>query len=93
MKSIIQAEKKCWVCGNPNVHLHHIYFGANRKNSDKNGFTVWLCPLHHNQSNNGVHFNRWLDNRLKVLCQKEFEKSHSREEFMKLIGKNYIMED
>ena len=41
-------------------------------------------------SDSGVHFNRALDLALKVECQRKFEETHTREEFMKLIGKNYL---
>lgn len=90
MKSIIQEDKSCYVCGKLQVHLHHIYGGANRKTSDRNGFVVYLCPHHHNLSNEGVHFNKELDTMLKMMCQQKYEENHTREEFMKLIGKNYL---
>ena len=90
MKSILQEDKKCFICGSHYVHDHHVYFGANRKASENNGFKVYLCPAHHNLSKYGVHFNRLLDLELKKLCQIKFEETHTREEFMKLIGKNYL---
>lgn len=90
MKSIISNEKKCFICGSGCVHKHHIFFAANRKISEENGFWVYLCPMHHNMSDCGVHFNKKFEIELKQLCQKEFEKTHSREEFMSLIGKNYL---
>lgn len=92
MKSILQNERRCYVCGTTyNLHEHHIYGGtANRKNSEKNGFKVCLCAFHHNMSNEGVHFNRELDLKIKLECQSKFEETHSREEFMKIIGKNYL---
>ncbi|MEG1662526.1 MAG: hypothetical protein RR338_00915 [Clostridia bacterium] len=92
MKSILQKEKCCYACGRiDGLHLHHIYGGAaNRKISDKNGFTVYLCAYHHNMSNFGVHFDKRLDLILKKECQREYEKTHSRKEFMALIGKNYL---
>lgn len=90
MQSILQSEKYCWVCGTTyNLHKHHIYGGGNRKTSDQNGFWVWLCAKHHNMSNAGVHFNKELDNTLKMVCQQEFERTHTRKEFMDRIGKNY----
>lgn len=74
-----------------NLHVHHIFSGtANRKISDENGFWVYLTGYWHNQSNNGVHFNRKLDLHLKKLCQKKYEESHSRNDFMKLVGRNYL---
>ena len=91
MDSIISTKKQCYICGSPTVELHHIYHGTgNRKISDKNGFTVYLCPIHHRDSKYGVHFNKSIDMFLKVTCQMEYEKKHTREEFRKLIGKNYL---
>lgn len=91
MKSILQDEKKCYITGRTDrLHLHHIYFGANRKISDKNGFTIWLIPELHNMSNQGIHFNRDFDLAIKRDCQRKFEENHTREEFIKLIGKNYL---
>lgn len=92
MKSILQDEKKCYVCGAENVplHKHHIYGGPNRQVSEDNGFWVWLTPYWHNMSNVGVHFNRVLDTKLKKDCQTKYEEEHTRAEFMALIGRNYL---
>ena len=91
-KSILQEEKECYECGaKTNLNEHHIYFGGNRKVSEKNGFKVWLCGNHHNQSNDGVHCgNRRLDLKLKQDCQRKYEETHTRQEFMSLIGRNYL---
>ncbi len=94
MNSILKTEKECIVCGAVvNLHLHHIYFGRGvREISDRNGFTCWLCGYHHNQSSEGVHGKdgHKLDMYLKQTCQKEFEKTHTRDEFKNLIGKSYL---
>lgn len=92
MKSIIQTEKECYVCKTTRgLHLHHVFYGhANRKISDDHGFVVWLCGEHHNLSKNGVHFNTALDETIKKDMQKEYEKKHTRDEFMELIGRNYL---
>lgn len=93
MKSILQDEKECYICGEKtNLHDHHIYFGANRKISEQNGFKVWLCGYHHNQSNQGVHGKngKMLNLTLKKQCQWVYEQTHSREEFIKLIGRSYL---
>lgn len=92
MKSILQFNKECYFCKSiVNLHCHHIYSGtANRKVSENNGFKVWLCNYHHNGSNNSVHFNKEMNLKLKKDCQKEFEKYHDRNEFLKLIGKSYL---
>ena len=90
MKSILQEEKECLVCGTKRgLHLHHIYFGSNRKVSDRNGFTCYLCAAHH-VGDYGVHYDPRLDREIKARCQRKFEETHTREEFMELIGRNYL---
>lgn len=94
MDSILQREKKCYITGaTTNLHRHHIYFGnPNRKISEKNGFWVWLRADWHNGASYGVHFDRSLDLELKRACQSAYERTHTREEFIRLIGKNYLEE-
>ena len=72
------------------MQVHHIYFGPLREISDKNGFWVYLRADKHNGSNDSAHFNREIDLRLKRECQAKFEETHTREEFMVLIGRNYL---
>lgn len=92
MKSIIQDTKECFITGcTTGLHEHHIFGGANRKNSEKYGLKVWLLPELHNMSNNGVHFNKELDLVVKRAGQHAFERVHgSREEFIKIFGRNYL---
>lgn len=93
MDSILQTEKECYITGaKHNLHRHHIYAGANRKISEKHGFVVYLVARLHNQSADGVHGmnGHALDLKLKQDCQRKFEETHSREEFMRLIGRNYL---
>ena len=93
MKSILQTEKECYITGQTmGLHKHHIYAGGRRQISERNGFWVYLAGWLHNQSDEGVHGKNGhaLDLKLKQDCQRKFEKTHSREEFMKLIGKNYL---
>jgi hypothetical protein len=73
--------------------IRHIFFGyANRKISEEQGFWVYLAPWLHNQSAEGVHGKngRELDLMLKRHAQAKFEETHSREEFLQLIGRNYL---
>lgn len=90
--SILNNLGTCYFCGKPREAIHEVWFGKNRQTSIKNGFCVGLCIYHHNGSNEAVHFNRDNDLILKRLYQKEYEKTHSREEFIKLIGRNYLDE-
>ena len=93
MKSVLQKEKKCYVCGTTyNLHDHHIFFGtSNRKNSEKRGLKVWLCGHHHNLSNESVHFNKQFDNHLKTMAQRYYEEHYgTREDFRREFGKSYL---
>jgi len=74
-----------------NLVRHEVFYGtANRKLSKEYGLWVWLKPSWHNMSNNGVHFNKELDLSLKRYAQKKFEEKYSRDEFIKIFGKNYL---
>lgn len=44
-------------------------------------------------SDNSVHFNKRLDVAVKRLGQMIYEINHTREEFIKLIGRNYLGDD
>lgn len=92
MDSILQGTKECYVSGaTEGLHKHHIFAGNPRRRiSEENGFWVWLRWDWHNGAGYGVHFNRVFDLKLKQECQEEFEKTHSREEFIRLIGKSYL---
>lgn len=92
MQSIIQSEKCCLVCETTyNLHSHHIYGGnPNRKLSEKYGLKVWLCARHHNMSNEGVHFNKALDTKLKKYGQEKFQEKYPGLSFREIFGKNYL---
>lgn len=88
---MIQTEKECYICQSPNVELHHIFLSANRKLSDKYGLTVYLCHYHHQDHKQGVHHNKDLMQKLHEVGQKYFEEHHgTREDFMRLFGRNYL---
>lgn len=92
MKSIIQKEKQCYVCGATyGLHSHHIYFGnPMRKISEKYGMKVWLCYAHH-EGTSGVHGRDGhnLDVYLKQQGQKVFEE-HYDIPFIDVFHKNYL---
>lgn len=92
MQSIINNNHQCLVCGSThNLHKHHIFFGtANRKLSEKYGCWCYLCARHHNMSNEGVHFNKPLDTKLKQYAQKKFNEVYPDLDFMRIFGKNYL---
>ena len=77
MKSIIQDEKQCYVCRNPNVEEHHVYYGtANRTLSEEYGLKVYLCPAHH-RGRFGVHSYKPLDEKLKKVARERFEETYN----------------
>ncbi len=92
METILQNKKECFICKSPYVEEHHIFFGtALRKISEKYGFKVWLCAEHH-RGTNGVHGKngKKLNHYLKRCCQSKYEETHTREDFIKIIGKNFL---
>ena len=92
-KSILQDERECYITGSTyNLHRHHIYAGGRRQISEANGFWVYLTGRLHNQSNEGVHGKdgHELDLKLKQDCQRKYEETHSRAEWMALMHKNYL---
>ena len=74
----------CENCGKYSQRLdpHEVYGGSNRKRSIKYKFIKLLCRECHSNEN--------IINQLRIDTQKEYEKSHTKEEFIKLIGKSYI---
>lgn len=91
--SIIESEKKCYVCKTTNnLHIHEIMFGKNRQNSIKDGLCIYLCGKHHNQSNEGVHFNHELDLRLKKIAEEKWIDYYGKtiDDFIRRYGRNYL---
>ena len=91
MKSIVQNEHECFICGKKiGLERHHCIGGSNRKNSEKYGLTVYLCHFCHNEPPRGVHFNKDTADYIRQEAQKAFEKTHTREEFIKIFGRNFL---
>lgn len=84
----------CYVTGNCNVAIHHIFPGTGRRKlCEKYGFIVPLEPQFHNMSDISVHSNpnKGLDLELKQKCQRYFEMHYgNRGEFIALFGKSYM---
>ena len=77
----------------PVVHEHHIYDGPNRQNSEAEGLKVYLCLDHHIMGPEAVHNNHKNMRILHRDGQRAYERTHSRAEFMSLIGRNYLDEE
>ena len=74
----------CEFCGNYSKQLdpHEVYGGSNRKRSIKHKFVKLICRK--------CHGNEEIIKQLRIDTQKEYMKTHTEEEFMKLIGKSYL---
>ncbi len=93
-KTILQEKKECLICkATGRLHLHHVFEGTGRRQvSDREGLTVWLCPHHHNSSNNSVHYNKKLDLKLKKWAEQKWLDYNNKtiDDFIKIIGRNYL---
>lgn len=81
----------CFQCGkHGRLEKHHIFQGAYRKRAEEHGFVVYLCHECHNEPPDGVHHNK--ENRLKLRrqAQREYERTRSREDFIRDFGRNYL---
>lgn len=78
--------KRCYICGLSPVDIHEVYNGCHRLASMENGFCLPLCRRHHRQATEDA----WFASQLKILMQLKYEKTHTRAEFMKIIGRNYL---
>lgn len=89
-------ERECLLCRSPYVHRHHIFPGTGRRDvSEREGCWVYLCGPHHNLSDQGVHFDRDLDLRLRRDCQLRWEEREGvgHDEFIKVFGESYVTDD
>lgn len=98
-KSILHCKDgTCYLCMKLNgdyrkytaLHKHHVYGGALRDISEREGFFAWLCLRHHIDGAEAVHNNQENMRFLQRECQKAYERTHTRQQFMELIGRNYI---
>lgn len=101
MKSIMHKkdERTCFLCmvlcedysEKMVLEEHHIFGGtSNRKNSEREGLKVYLCPPHHRTGTMAAHRNKDIADILHQAGQLTFEKTHTREEFMKIFGRSYV---
>lgn len=94
-KSIMQTNKECYLCRKfygvdmqVGLERHHIFGGANRKLSEKDGLVVYLCQMHHNTPPYGVHFNQNNMELLRKDGQIKWEETY-KGNFLARYGKNY----
>lgn len=102
MKSIIQKDReRCYLCGRPAsfydpLDEHHVFFGPFRKKSEQYGLKVYL---HHTTCHifgkNAVHANATACRALQADVQRQAMNHYgwAVEDFIKMFGRNYVMED
>ena len=57
--------------------------------SEAEGLKVYLCEQHHKSGKEAVHNCRKTRELLCEIAQREYEKSHTRKDWMKISKKNY----
>lgn len=83
---------ECFLCARTGdtarklCHKHHVYEGKNRQASERHGFYIYVCPEHHRSIHDHPKEYLWI----KKITQKEYERDHTREEFLRIIGRNYL---
>ena len=81
----------CYICKKQTpTHRHHIYGGANRPHSEKYNLVVDLCPDCHLNGSKAVHKDKNTMEKLHRAGQRAFERVYTRQEFVKIFGKNYL---
>ena len=100
-KSILQQrDGTCYLCMRLNkdrimhsyLECHHIFGGGLRRISEAEGLKVYLCAEHHRTGPEAVHRNADMAGLLKQDAQRAYEALHGHQEFMRLIGRNYLEE-
>lgn len=85
---------ECFICKKRyRLETHHIMNGPYKKASERHGLLIKVCGDCHRMAPDSIHRNSKMMRRLKKFGQKYFEQTHTREEFIKEFGKNYLMEN
>lgn len=83
--------EECFICKSTYcLETHHIMNGANKKASEKYGLLVKVCANCHTLSPNSIHRDSKVLRALKEAGQQNFEQSNTREDFMRIFGRNYL---
>lgn len=78
---------KCCNCGSKmGVEKNEVFEGAYRQISIRLGMVAPMCWRCHQQFHNDIMFNLFY----KVMFEKEYLKTHTKEEFIKAFGQDYI---
>lgn len=93
-------DNKCWLCGRNGaadpLDRHHIFPGKNRGLSEKYDLTVYLCHDRcHIFGRYAVHRNADTRHLLQAWGQQQAMERYgwTAEEFIKIFGRNYLLEE
>lgn len=75
------------------LHEHHVFGGPNRSISEAEGLKVYLCLEHHETGEEAVHINQEIMRAVQQDAQRVYEREHTRQQFMALIGRNYLEDE
>lgn len=98
LKSIMQVDEECFICGRKGfLHIHHCLFGNKRRLADEDGLWVYLCPSCHELGKHAVHGSSAEGIRRKKMlqcyAQACWEKNYgTRAEFIERYGRSYLDE-
>ena len=78
----------CYLCGRDRVHFHHVFGKYNRDKATEDGLFVPVCLECHIK----IHSERsqQLMYNLHRQGQMKYEETHTREEWFKRYGRNYL---
>lgn len=76
----------CYFCLRPSQDCHHIFQGPFKKASEAHNFMVYLCRECHDR----VHREKAPRIMLRQMCQQEYEKVFSRDDFINEFGRSYL---
>lgn len=89
MESILQSERKCFICGRGgDLDVHHAISGnSNRKHSEEYGLKIYLCRECHMK----VHDKHEMEEQIKQFAQRRWEEEYGdRDAFRKVFGKSWL---
>ena len=99
-RSILQEKDgTCYLCRrlehdyriHKNIEEHNAFSGnPGRQISEREGFKVFLCPEHHRIGPAAVHNNVEMMRLIQMDAQEEYEQTHTRAEWMAIMGRNYL---
>lgn len=92
MKSIMQSEKKCFLCRREDgLDVHHCIEGSYRDQSTEYGLTIWLCRKCHRR----LHDNEGDMKEIRRLAQLKAMSYYkwTDEDFRNIFGRSFINEE